>query len=241
VGGPSWLADTLAAVMIVITFYCAGRLIVSLRMGRHTEFDADGLHVAMGAAMAGMLVPRLNPLPGSVWEVVFGIAAVWFAGQATLAGRARGNGSLCSYPVPHLIECAAMLYMFLAMPASGHAGHVPVPMPGMTSASGTFPAVAMVFALFMLGHVVWSADRLAAATRARTAAAARSAAPDHNRVPVSAGVVPPTWQSGAVGTCEAASTRPEHPDRRPILAPRLGAAYKIVMSITMGYMLVLML
>src|ERR1700730_18643177 len=75
VTGPSWLAVAFAAVMIGIALYCAGRLALSRLRRRETEFDADGLHVAMGVAMAGMLVPRLSPPPGSRWEGVFPRAA----------------------------------------------------------------------------------------------------------------------------------------------------------------------
>ena len=61
--GPSWLAGTFAAVVILAGAYSASRLAISLRRGRATESDADALHAVMGAAMAGMLVPRLSVLP----------------------------------------------------------------------------------------------------------------------------------------------------------------------------------
>jgi hypothetical protein len=87
---PSWLADALAAAMIVIALYCSGRLVASRRWRRTTEVDADGIHVVMGVAMAGMLVPQLSPLPARVWEVVFGVAAARSC-QCPLAGSARGH------------------------------------------------------------------------------------------------------------------------------------------------------
>ena len=83
--GPSWLAATFAAVMIVTAIYCASRLAASRRWRRATEVDADAVHAVMGAAMAGMLLPRLNPLPDSVWEAVFGVAAAWFAARPSAA------------------------------------------------------------------------------------------------------------------------------------------------------------
>lgn len=64
--GPSWLAGAFAAVMILVACYCAARLLVSWLWQQETELDADGVHAVMGAAMAGMLVPRLSLLPGSV-------------------------------------------------------------------------------------------------------------------------------------------------------------------------------
>jgi hypothetical protein len=179
--GPSWLAGAFAAVMIVTAAYAASRLAVSRLRGRSTELDADVLHAVMGAAMAGMLVPRLDPLPDSAWMAVFGIAAGWFGWRAVRAIRARGTGpsggSRCRFPVPHLIECVAMLYMLLAVhgPRPVRGGPA-MAMPGMGAGAGPaagFPALALVLALFMAGYLVWTTDRLATLARARTAVAGR--------------------------------------------------------------------
>ena len=245
--GPSWLADALAAAMIVIAIYCASRLAVSRLRHRPTEADADALHVVMGVAMAGMLVPRPSPLPSSAWEAVFGAAAAWFAWQAARAARGIPAGrSRCPYPVPHMVESAAMLYMLLAMP--GHRPPSPgTAMPGMSGsagAGGSFPVLAVVLALFMLGYVLWTTDRLAALARPRTAIPAPSAARDHARVPVASGALPavsPNDSPDAPGVSSPAGTAHEHPADRPMLAPRLAACYKIAMGITMGYMLITML
>ena len=113
--GPSWLAGSFAAVMILTAAYSASRLAVSRLRGRATEFDADALHAVMGAAMAGMLVPGLHVLPDGVWVAVFGAGAAWFGWHAVRArGRASGH-SPGRFPVPHLIECVAMLYMLLPL------------------------------------------------------------------------------------------------------------------------------
>jgi hypothetical protein len=94
-----------------------------------------------------------------------------------------------------------MLYMLLALPGIRMAAGAP--MPGMTAggAGANLPALPAVLALFMVGYVVWAADRLAALARA-----------GHR--------------------CSGAG---------PVLAPRLAACSKIAMSMTMGYMLVLMI
>jgi len=73
------LAHALAALMIAVSLYCAGRLAVARARRRITERDADLAHVAMGVAMAGMLVPRLNPLWDGAWEPIFAVSAAWFA------------------------------------------------------------------------------------------------------------------------------------------------------------------
>ena len=125
--GPRWLAGCFVTLMIAVVVYCASRLAASrlaasrladsrladsrLR-GKSTDVAADGLHVMMGVAMAGMLEPRLAPVPGTIWCAVFAAAAVWFAWQASPAGRRAGRAR-CTHPVPHAIECAAMVYMLV--------------------------------------------------------------------------------------------------------------------------------
>jgi hypothetical protein len=115
VAGPSWLTGAFAGVIILAACYCASRLAVSRLRGLATEADADWLHAVMGTAMAGMLVPQLALLPRVAWMVVFGTGAAWFGGCA-LRSRSRSWSSWqCRYPVPHLIESVAMLYMLLAV------------------------------------------------------------------------------------------------------------------------------
>jgi Domain of unknown function (DUF5134) len=202
--GPSWLASTFAAVMILIAAYSAGRLVLSRMRGRPTEYDADALHAVMGTAMAGMLVPQLNLVPDTAWLTVFAAGAAWFGWHAV---RNRGLGPpgapRCRYPVPHAVECAAMCYMLLPAigPPRAH-GEPGMPMAGMGTSVGSatsFPALAVVLALFMAGYILWTTDRLTSLARASATAAP------------------------------------------PMLAPKLAACCKIAMSITMGYMLIVML
>ena len=236
--GPGWLAGGLAVLMIAIAVYCACRLAVSRLRGRHTELDADGLHVVMGVAMAGMLQPQLIAVPVTVWSAVFAAGAAWFAGQAL---RVRGQGAVgprCAHPVPHAIESAAMIYMLLPI-GSWRSGHRPgMAMPGMSQGVTTGnPAITLILALFMLGYVLWALDRLAGLSRAMTVATARG---------TGAG-----WTSLSAVTVPVAASVPGHPapaslahgpqPGRPALAPRAAACYKIAMAITMGYMLVMML
>jgi Domain of unknown function (DUF5134) len=178
VAGPSWLTATFASMVIVIAVCGAGRLVAARLWRRQTEADADGLHAVMGAAMAGMLVPQLSPLPGSVWKVVFGAAAAWFAWQTARARPGTAGGRQCRHPVPHLVECGAMLYMLVAVPGSRPQG-TGMPMPGTSTspgAAGSFPALAVVLALFMIGYVAWTADRLTSMAAAKTTLTAPDAA-----------------------------------------------------------------
>jgi hypothetical protein len=242
--GPSWLAGVLAAAMILIAVYCAGRLVASRLWRRPTAVDSDGLHLVMGVAMAGMFVPRLGLLPGSVWEAVFGVAAAWFALQATRVGRGRTAGDWrCCYPVPHLVECGAMIYMLLAAlgarPAARGTG---MPMAAMSASSGPagrFPACALVLALFMLGYVLWATDRLTSRERRKATATTRNTASDPARVLIGSGAA----AASSLDTFDpsgAARDRQEHPAGVLTLAPRLAESSKIAMGVAMGYMLVLM-
>jgi Domain of unknown function (DUF5134) len=243
--GPSWLAGTFAAVMILITAYSASRLALSRLGGRATEIDADALHVVMGGAMAGMLVPRLNVLPDSVWAILFAIAAAWFGWHA-IRGRGLGTSgaSWCRYPVPHLIECAAMLYMLLLVhglrPAHGRLG---MTMPSMGASAGPagFPALALVLALFMLGYIVWTTDRLTSLARAETTAANPGITRNRRPKTTVAAAASRSNPAGTPAASSAARTRHENPADRPMLAPKLAACCKIAMSIAMGYMLILMI
>jgi uncharacterized protein DUF5134 len=245
--GPSWLAVTLAAVMIVTALYCASRLAASRLRRRATELDADAVHAVMGAAMTGMLLPRLSPVPGSVWQAVFAVAAAWFAWQAIRGRRGHPPGGWrCCHPVPHLVECVAMIYMLVPVPGSWPGGQgQQMPMPGMSQdagPAGTLPALALVLALFMTGYVLWTADQLTSLARATSATTTRDAARPPARLLVTTGAPAAAGTQGA--GAPAASAAPavhRHPAASPALAPRLAACYQIAMGIAMGYMLITML
>jgi hypothetical protein len=219
VGGPVWLTGIFAAVMLTVAVYCAGRLAVARRWQRATELDTDAGHVLMGAAMAGVLVARLRILPAATWEVVFAAGAAWFAWQLLQSRRRAPAAWRCPHPAPHLVECAAMLYMFLVLPpltgrpaAAGMAGM------GASAAGSRYSFLALIMGLFMVGYVARVADRLPSARISKSARVSKS-----DRV----------FESDRVSE----SDRPA----RPYLAPRCAALCKIAMGLTMTYMLVLML
>jgi hypothetical protein len=121
-----------------------------------------------------------------------------------------------------------------------------MPMPAMSAspgAAGSFPALALVLALFMLGYILWATDRLTSMTRADAGTTARSTPSDHARILVTSGAAGVGSQDAPdpLGTPGAAAPRQDHLAGRPILAPRLAESYKIAMGIAMGYMLIMML
>jgi Domain of unknown function (DUF5134) len=243
VAGPSWLTGAFAGVMILTACYSASRLAVSPLRGLTTEADADGLHAVMGTAMAGMLVPQLDLLPAATWMVAFGTGAAWFGARALRSRNQSRFSWQCRYPVPHLIECIAMLYMLLAVrearPGAGMA------MPGMGTSPSTpagFPALAVVLALFMLGYIMWTTDQLASLARAKTGVQGQAGAMQHRALVTVPAGGQAAATAGAVDTSDATEMpRPIPAASQALLAPGLAAFGKIAMGITMGYMLILML
>jgi hypothetical protein len=73
----------------------------------------------------------------------------------------------CRQPTPHLVECAAMLYMFMVFPAAKKP-----PVGAMAATGGHFSVLALALALFMVAYVVRTGDHL-------TTSAERNAAQVH--------------------------------------------------------------
>lgn len=246
--GPSWLALPLAVIMIATAIYCAGRLAAACLWRRSTEIEADSLHVVMGVAMAGMLLPRLSPLPATAWQGGFGAAAAWFACQAVRGRRHRdaaGSRWRHTHPVPHLVESVAMVYMLAVLPGSwpgwSSQGMAMPAMGGRAAAGGSLLALAVILGLFMIGYVLWTADQLTALVRA-TAVATSGGVRDQSGIPVSAaGPSGGMDMQDAASVTGAVSSGAAYRPSSAALAPRLAACYKIAMGLTMGYMLIMML
>jgi hypothetical protein len=219
--GPSWLAGAFAAVMIATAVYCAGRIIAARWWRRPTGYDTDAVHVLMGTAMAGMLVPGLRVGPAAAGEIVFGAAAGWFGWRAWPGRGAAGHRP--AQHGQHLLASLAMLYMLLA------AGRATSGAAGTAMGSSThLRTLALALALALLGCVIKTADRLSALPLAAGIPAARAARPA-----MAAAVTTPAPADGA----QAAAA----PARTPALSPRLAACCDIAMGVTMGYLLVLMI
>jgi len=241
--GPSWLAWTFASVMIITAVYCLTRLVASWRQHRPSDRHVDAIHVLMGVAMAGMLVPRLAVFWAGGWEVVFGMGAAWFGWLAIREFRGQPTaGGRPDHHLQHVLACGAMLYMFLAAATVAKAGAGGSAMGGMAAGAAHFRTLALVLAIALFGYVVWTADRLS--SLAPVAALAARSAP----VPVLAGAGTGGGSSMVAANGEGDLARPGDdaqgpagPGRRAPLSPRLAACCEIGMGVTMGYMLILML
>ena len=219
-GGPAWLTGIFAAAVLAVAVYCTGRLVAARRWRRLTELDTDGAHVVMGVAMAGMLVSGLRTLPSAIWEVVFAAGAAWFGYHMLRARRgAQPSPWRSSHPLPHLVECGAMVFMFLILPASaaveGTAGGMST---AMTVTESRFSFLTLPLAVFLFGYVVWLGDRVTLHAPATATALATGSGSE---------------AGSGTGAGFAAT--------QSFLAPRCAAICKITMGITMGYMLILML
>ncbi len=250
--GPSWLAKTLAAVMIVTAAYCFSRLVTAWRSKRRTDYDVDGVHIVMGVAMAGMLVPRLNPFWDSGWEVIFAAAVAWFGWQTIRGYRnelAVGRRWVAHH-LQHVVACGAMLYMFLAVaPARAGGSGSGMAMGGSSGSTTAFPTLALVLTLALVGYVIWTADRFTslapvAALRAMTVPVSAVVAP---ALSANAASAAGAELSAAGGTATQVTQAPADPDAaqsaqaKPPISPRLAACCEIAMGLTMGYMLITML
>jgi hypothetical protein len=160
---PSWLLDLLAAIMLAISAASAARILARpLLAGRpwrlvRTGTDVDLANAAMGVAMAGMFVPGLTTLPRAAWELLFGLLTAWFGYRAWADARSirRMAAERCTL---HVVHCAAMLYMFLALGAAASSGG------GMggptTPPTLEYPTLAAVLVLLLISYAIWDLDQL---------------------------------------------------------------------------------
>ena len=81
---------------------------------------------------------------------------MWFGYRMLQARRgAQSSPWRSSHPLPHLVECAAMVFMFLILPATAAGGGM-----AMTAAESRFSFLTLPLALFLFGYVVWLGDRV---------------------------------------------------------------------------------
>ncbi len=228
-----WLAAAFAVIMVATAAYCLTRLGLSVRQRRPADRPVDALHVLMGVAMAGMLVPRLRVVPAAGWEALFA------AGAALFLWRLARTTHRAGHDVQHLLGCGAMVYMLAATTGSA-AGPVTAGRTALgttlgttaASASGTaagamsgaagVAGLSLVLAVALVGCVVWSADRIS--TMAPVAVLASSAA-----------VLASTAEHAPGPSPARSRSRSGVP-----VSPRLAACCEIAMGVTMGYMLIVL-
>jgi hypothetical protein len=237
---PTGLAYTFAFVMVAVSLYCVAWLFVATGRSRQHHVDVNVSHVAMGLAMSGMLVPRLNLLPDGLWEAVFVAIALWFSwqgGRLVMQRSARRDSPAhgVSHYLIHLVMALAMIYMYLAaVPAQAHTGSA-MSMTGPTGAGANFVGLPLLFVLILFASAVWQLDGLGRYTPTQ-----RDVVGVDTRTAVGSGARG-SWGSAAVDGGDGPQTSETSSESSASLAPRLEMGCHIVMCITMGYMLILML
>jgi Domain of unknown function (DUF5134) len=254
---PAWILDIFAALMLLVAAVSAARLVTARqwRTGPATA-DIDVAHLLMGIAMAGTLTAALTTLPDTAWEIIFGLTTAWFAWRVWRDGSANGVRALAGgHCAPHLVHSGAMLYMFLAAaaPATGSG------MGGMGGAAGTamrtlqYPTVAFVFALILAGYSVWDLDQLSG-RRYSLASAAVSLVPSGMPAmaaaesaavafagPPAAGDSAPMEASSAGEAVPGGASGRRSAALPVVLSPATTVGCRIVMGVTMAFMLVIMI
>lgn len=237
---PSWIGYLFAAAMMLVGAYCLGRLAGLFLLRCRDGGDIAAGHVLMALAMVGMLVPRWNIGSVGLWEIVFALSALWFVARAVRVVNhdgfsfAAGAGRHLRHYVIHAVMACTMLYMYwLGMPMSGSgamsgtgrsvAGMGQSMSSGPPAGAGD-PVLTLFLIVVMIVSAVWQLDGIGR--------------PDHLHQPVTVAAA----GGGAVTRSPAAHGGPSVSSSAlpNWLAPQFSIGCHIVMSVSMAYMLVLM-
>ena len=182
-------------------------------------------------------------------------------------GHVHGDAAPGAHHAAHVLASGAMLYMFIAVspaltapagpPGAGTAvaetaaartavARTAVPgtvMGGQSAGTIRFPVLALALALALFGYVVWITDRMSSlppvsALRLAVGGGAASG-PGSSPAPGGPRQARPAGDAPLAGDAQLSGDAPL--SRPAPLSPRLAACCEIVMSITMGYMLIMML
>lgn len=171
VTGPGWLVESLAALMLATALYCVAHLIASWVHARDAEPDVDLMHVAMGVAMAGMLVAAFDHHANVDFGLGFAGCATWFAVRGVGDLVHRHTGRRTRHHGQHVIACATMVYMFAGSSAPVAQAHASIP----AMHHATDPVVASQPSIAALGLTVvllccagWNVAELVAAEQRST-------------------------------------------------------------------------
>ena len=229
---PAWTLGIFAAMMVLVAEVSAGQLMIARAWTRRGGADAGiaVFRLLTGIAMAGILVPGLSILPNAVWEAAFAVVTAWFAWCLWRENRGRGAAAVAHGPyAPHLVQSAAMLYMFAALAGPSAAGSSGTGgMSGMEwGSSGGLPTLhaptlALIFALLLIALTIHDLNRQADADGYFQVA---------GRPPGPAGTA-----LAAAAAGPAASTA-----ERLLLSPAVVKGCQVAISVTMAFVLIIMI
>ena len=219
---PSWLYYLFAVAMLAVAAYCLVLLAVSIASRRTAGWDVDIAHIFMGVAMAGMFVADWAFGPSAIWELIFTVLLVWFLVQSVQSVIAFGI-HLTHYLI-HAVMSFAMLLMY-EFPAGANSEAMSMSTAASSSAR-IDPGLSLLLAFVLLASAVF------------TLASPKKGASHHGthvRVYAMSGA------GGAVGASSGQSPSTPRGVVRLITAPWLEDASHAVMSVGMGFMLILMI
>ena len=154
--GWNWWNPVLALAAVAVVGFFVARGVA----GRGGHRAACWTHALMAIAMAGMFSPRVDPVPAPVGAAVFAVLGAWFA-----AVRLRDGAEAADEPAHIAVGSAAMVVMYLEMPAAGHgtgaaghAGHA-------AAATGSAGLLLVALGVALAGYFVWHAWATAARDR----------------------------------------------------------------------------
>ena len=236
---PAWILEIFGGVMILVAELSAGRLVVARAWTRRGSADADIAvsRLLTGIAIAGILVPGLSTLPNAAWAVVFAVMTAWFLWCLWRESQGRGAAAVArGHYAPHLVQSAALVYLFAALPGPATAGSGmsmsgPGAMPGMTSGSpGGMPALhaptlALIFALLLIAFTVHDLDQPALAAGAGPVVAVTPRQPS-----------PPDVADPAPRADPAADTA-----QRLLLSAPMRKGCRVITGVTMAFTLIIMI
>ena len=220
----SWLYYLFAVAMLVVAAYGLVLLAVSVAIRRTPGWDVDVAHIFMGVSMAGMFVADWAFGPTAIWELIFSVLLVWFLVQSVQSVIAFGI-HLTHYLI-HAAMSFAMLLMYL-FPAGASSRPMSMSM-GSPSGARVDPGLSFLLAFVFFASAIF------------TLASPHKGASHHGthlRAYAMSGTAGAAMQAPEGGA--SASTRRGVVGL--ITAPWLEDLSHVVMSIGMGFLLVLML
>ena len=121
IGGPSWLTGVFAAASIAVAVYCAARPRRGPPLAALDRADTDGAHVVVASPWPGSRLRPARPAQRDLGSRLRrGRRLVRLPDARGRRGARPGRGA--PPPLPHLVECAAIVFMFLVLPASAGEG-----------------------------------------------------------------------------------------------------------------------
>ena len=221
---PAWLYYLFAVAMLAVAAYSLVLLPVSVAIRRTAGWDVDIAHIFMGVSMAGMFVAGWAFGPSSIWELIFTVLLVWFVVQSIQSVIAFGI-HLTHYLI-HAAMSFAMLLMYV-VPAGASSRAVSMSMASSSSAR-IDPGLSLLlaFAFFASAIFTLASPIKGVSHHGRHARAYVMSGVAGGTVEAPSGQAPASAGRGAFGL---------------ITAPWLEDASHVVMSIGMGFMLILMI